>query len=253
MRSRRVATTPSGVSGWCAIFFSLCLFLLGTQAYLTPLSMISASSSKPSNPSRLRLVTNKKCPFAQKAWIALEYLYAGSKDYDLLEVGLYGGSGKPQWFLDISPKGQVPVLWLPSGRCVVESDNILDHLTSLPGPKLGFPNPLVPASPKAYTHLRSLLNPFLRSARTAIERKDITSLFSSLNQLDKEIIGPCPFLAGATFSAADATLLPFMQRLVDGHAELVEAAAPRLHEWYKGAAREPCFEATCVSGYWMWW
>ena len=125
--------------------------------------------STPSNPSRLRLVTNKKCPFAQKGksshatprflyllisphpthpiascihlitytvWIAIEE-YAGPKGYDLMEVGLYGSGGKPSWFMDINPAGQVPVLWLPTGRIITESDDIIDYLITLPDRKSG--------------------------------------------------------------------------------------------------------------------
>lgn len=95
------------------------------------------SGATPTNPSRLRLVTNTKCPFAQKTWICLEE-YAGPKGYELLEVGLYGANGKPGWFMDINPKGYVPVLWLPSGRIITESDDIIDYLITLPDRKSGY-------------------------------------------------------------------------------------------------------------------
>lgn len=235
----------------------------------TRMSAAAAAAGDPSDPSRLRLVTNKKCPFAQKAWIALDAYYhsngksiqtgngdisgstaiaASSGGYELLEVGLYGGNGKPGWFREISPKGQVPVLWLPSGRIIIESDVILDHLTTLPEP-----NPLIPPSHEAYRQWQAILVPFLKTARTAIEHGDDASLFSALSQLEEQIPTPGPFLAGATFSVADCSVLPFMQRLNDKYQEVVEKAAPSLNAWYALAQKERCFQATRVGEYWMWW
>jgi len=235
----------------------------------------ASSSCTPSTPTRLRLVTNRKCPFAQKNWIALEAYYhsnsnnsnssssgssggrktggstatgTGIGGYELLEVGLYGGNGKPGWFREISPKGQVPVLWLPSGRTMTNSDTILDYLLTHPEP-----NPLIPPSSDAYQQWRALLGLFLKTARTAIERGDDASLSSALSKLEKQIPPPSPFLAGATFSVADCSVLPFMQRLMEGYREVVEEAAPSLYTWYGLASQEPCFRATRVRGYWMWW
>jgi hypothetical protein len=46
------------------------------------------------SPSSTRFVTNTKCPFAQKVWIALEVAQA---PYDMEQVDLYGPNGKPDW------------------------------------------------------------------------------------------------------------------------------------------------------------
>lgn len=190
-----------------------------------------------------------------QAWIALEEYHEGKvKAYELLEVGLYGGNGKPGWFMDLNPKGQVPVLWLPSGRVITESDAILDHLATLPGRKGGSqPNPLVPPSDAAFKKWRSLLPPFLKSARTAVERGDAPGLSSLLYKLDKDIPTPAPFLAGDAFSIADASVLPFVQRLVEDQGDLVKEAAPKLYAWYQECEDRPAFKATRVSGWWWWW
>lgn len=225
-----------------------------TTTTTTTRAAITTMSGNPTNPSRPRLVTNKKCPFAQKAWIALEEYYGGAKGYELLEVGLYGGNGKPKWFMDINPAGQVPVMWLPNGRIITESDLILDHLASLPDrSKSSDSNPLIPPSPEAFKKWRSLLGSFLKSARTKIERGDTAGLSSLLFKLDKQIPPPSPYLAGATFSVCDCAALPFFQRLVDDHADLVEQSAPKIFAWYQEASQQPSFKATRISGYWWWW
>ena len=58
--------------------------------------IMSSSSSKSAlhaaNKSNIQFITNKRCPFAQKAWIALESSEVG---YDMREISLYGVGGKP--------------------------------------------------------------------------------------------------------------------------------------------------------------
>lgn len=85
---------PAAILLQTPLLLLLLLFLLAALPSTSAFSM----SAAPSNPSRLRLVTNKRCPFAQKAWIALEeYHQSKANAYELLEVGLYGGNGKPRW------------------------------------------------------------------------------------------------------------------------------------------------------------
>ncbi len=245
------STTSTSLS---PLRIAVALLLLLCFPQPTSAFVLAMSGAVPTNPSRLRLVTNRKCPFAQKAWIALEEYYGGPKGYELLEVGLYGGNGKPGWFMDINPAGQVPVLWLPTGRIITESDSILDHLLTLPGRKDGQANPLVPASPDAYKKWRSLMPPFLKAAKAAIQSRDSPGLSSALYKLDKQIPTPSPYLAGEAFSVADAAILPFLQRLVDDHDALVKEAAPKLYDWFQEAAsQQKSFKATVISGYWMWW
>ncbi|CAE8584109.1 unnamed protein product [Polarella glacialis] len=70
-----------------------------------------------------KLVTNKMCPYAQKAWIAME---ESGLPYTMSEISLYGMGGKPSWFLQLNPLGQIPVLVAPSGKVLVDSERILD-------------------------------------------------------------------------------------------------------------------------------
>ena len=81
-------------------------------------SSLSATSSSASSSSRhshqhqhqhhLRLITNRMCPFAQKAWIALEL--CSGMPFAVQEISLYGAGGKPAWFWELNPAGTVPVL-----------------------------------------------------------------------------------------------------------------------------------------------
>ncbi|CAN0497955.1 unnamed protein product [Ectocarpus sp. 12 AP-2014] len=81
-------------------------------------------------PSTLRMaanvqfVTNQKCPYAQRTWIALEESHTA---YEMKEVSLYGSGGKPSWFMDLNPKGEVPVL-VVDGKPIVGSEETVDFL-----------------------------------------------------------------------------------------------------------------------------
>jgi len=48
--------------------------------------------------------TPRKCPFAQKAWVALE---TSGCEYEMKEISLYGSGGKPDWFWKLNPRGTV--------------------------------------------------------------------------------------------------------------------------------------------------
>ena len=66
----------------------------------------------------MKIVSFKICPFVQRVTALLE---AKTIDYELEFIDL---KNKPQWFLDISPHGQVPVLITDHGMPLFESDAI---------------------------------------------------------------------------------------------------------------------------------
>lgn len=105
--------------------------------YRPPVCVMSATSTPPppsGSPPSYRFITNRKCPFAQKVWIALEAM-SPRANYVVEEVSLYGWGGKPRWFLEMNPAGQVPVLEVTnagdgSREVVVDSEAILDYLAN---------------------------------------------------------------------------------------------------------------------------
>ena len=52
--------------------------------------MSSSSFALQAAAKSTQFITNKRCPFAQKAWIALE---SSDTSYDMKEIGLYGSGG----------------------------------------------------------------------------------------------------------------------------------------------------------------
>ena len=70
----------------------------------------------------MKIVSFKICPFVQRVTALLE---AKGVNYDIEFISL---SDKPQWFLDISPNGQVPVLITDGGKALFESDAIVEYI-----------------------------------------------------------------------------------------------------------------------------
>ncbi len=76
----------------------------------------------------LKIVSFKICPFVQRVTAALE---AKQIPYEIEYIEL---KNKPQWFLDISPNGQVPVMVTESGTALFESDAIIEYIEDEYGP-----------------------------------------------------------------------------------------------------------------------
>ncbi len=73
----------------------------------------------------IKVVSFKICPFVQRVTALLE---AKTLSYEIEYISL---KDKPQWFLDISPNEQVPVLITESGIALFESDAIFEYLDEI--------------------------------------------------------------------------------------------------------------------------
>lgn len=70
----------------------------------------------------LKIVSFTICPFVQRVTAALE---AKQIPYEIEYISL---KEKPQWFLDISPHGQVPLLITENRTTLFESDAIIEYI-----------------------------------------------------------------------------------------------------------------------------
>lgn len=76
----------------------------------------------------IKVISFKICPFVQRVTAALE---AKQISYEIEYISL---KDKPQWFLDLTPNGQVPVLVTESGTALFESDAIIEYIEDEFGP-----------------------------------------------------------------------------------------------------------------------
>jgi glutathione S-transferase len=70
----------------------------------------------------IKIISFKICPFVQRVTAALAAKYI---PYEIEYISL---KDKPQWFLDISPNGQVPVMVTENGTALFESDAIVEYI-----------------------------------------------------------------------------------------------------------------------------
>ncbi|XP_022906175.1 pyrimidodiazepine synthase-like [Onthophagus taurus] len=74
------------------------------------------------NKGKLRLFTNRFCPYCQRVQLVLD---AKKLQYDVIYVNMHN---KPDWFYQISPLGKLPALELENGDVLYESLIIVDYL-----------------------------------------------------------------------------------------------------------------------------
>jgi glutathione S-transferase len=199
---------------------------------------------------KVTLYTNKMCPFAQKAWIALEEKKAvEGLNFAMEEIALYGSGGKPAWFMKMNPNGQVPVL-KHGDKVVVESDEIIKYIDSSIGTRAAM----------SQGTGASVDEWFQLMAQVRSTGKDCVLGYGSTGKL-KEVLKKVeqtiqgPYMRGADFSLADVAAAPFFQRMMteQKQLDLNPSEFPKIYEWWSIVEQRPAFAKTVVKSWWWWW
>jgi len=157
----------------------------------------------------IKLISFKNCPFVQRVTGRLE---AQHVPYAIEFIQL---NDKPQWFLDISPNGQVPVLMTETGTPLFESDAIIEYLDEVYGPIEANLDPEQRAMDRAWNYQASKL--YLPQC-SAMSSKDKDTLEERATNLGKvfakveEHLGDGPLFKGASISNVDIAWLPLLHR-----------------------------------------
>ncbi|MEM7120079.1 MAG: glutathione S-transferase family protein [Pseudomonadota bacterium] len=157
----------------------------------------------------MKIVSFKICPFVQRVTALLE---AKRLDYDVAFIEL---SDKPQWFLDISPTGQVPILITDDGDVLFESDAIVEYIDEA-YPAL---EPDIPLETKAANRAWSYLatKNYLvqcsaqRSPSENVLRERADKLGKAFDTIEKQV-GGTPFFGGETMGMVDIAWLTLLHR-----------------------------------------
>lgn len=162
------------------------------------------------------LYSFRRCPYAMRARLALQ---SSGVDYEHREVVL---KQKPAHLLALSPKGTVPVLWLPGST----RTPVLDQSWDIMRWALGQHDPegWWPASEAGLADALALLahndGPFKQQldrykypnrSGLASGQADRDGAAEWLHTLDARLQA-APFLAGPQFGLADAALAPFVRQ-----------------------------------------
>ena len=179
----------------------------------------------------IKIVSFKICPFVQRVTAALE---AKAVPYEIEYISL---SDKPQWFLDLSPAGQVPLLITESGQALFESDAIVEYLDEVTAPLIAGVTPERRAVDRAWSYQAS--KHYLVQC-SAMQSKDRETLAERSTKLDKAFeraekqLGGGPYFNGDQLGNVDIAWLPLLHR-----AEIIErhsgydflSGYPRIKAW----------------------
>ncbi|MEM7461291.1 MAG: glutathione S-transferase family protein [Pseudomonadota bacterium] len=179
----------------------------------------------------MKVVSFKICPFVQRVTALLE---AKKIPYEIEFISL---NNKPQWFLDISPNGQVPVLITDNGTSIFESDAIAEYLEeAYPAlqPDLSAEDK---ATNRAWSYLASKNYLVQCSAQRSPDADTLNErgqkLAQAFDRIEKQL-GEEPYFDGETLGMVDIAWLPLLHR-----AEIIERKTgfdfvgdrPKLKNW----------------------
>lgn len=163
----------------------------------------------------VEIISSATCPFAQRIRIAM---IEKGIDFELTAIDL---NDKPDWFLEISPYGKVPVL-RHDGAAIFESAVINEYLEEV------FPDrPLMPRDPirraqariwidfanvRFTPHLYKLMLAQDADAQ-AIQAERLTNAMLMMEHEGLGKLGDGSYWMGDDISLVDLTFLPHMQRV----------------------------------------
>eukprot|EP00984_Skeletonema_dohrnii_P018421 scaffold8597_cov174-Skeletonema_dohrnii-CCMP3373.AAC.4 len=201
------------------------------------LSPMTTSSSKSTtelsakSSAETQFITNKMCPYAQKAWIALE---SSGIAFDIREVSLYGPGGKPDWFWKLNPRGTVPIVTMNGENNVyADSELILDAVGDI--------------SEGILTRTADLSD----KEKTQVSRwRDIMS--KQLAPVGKSAVLGGPYLCGERMTLADCAAFPFLWR-IDQDYGIEGDGEEKLRDWLNVCLETDAIKRTVVRSWWWWW
>lgn len=175
---------------------------------------MSVSSGSPlvvTNPliMKIELISFEACPFVQRSVITL---IEKGIDHEIKYIDL---ANKPDWFLEISPFGKVPVLKTDQG-VLFESAVINEYLDETNPPSMHPTDPFEKAQNRAWIEFGSSLNMdayHLSNAATEAEFEQKKTALKAKFQRLEAVIQDGPYFNGSNYSLIDSAYAPFFQRL----------------------------------------
>lgn len=154
------------------------------------------------------LVSHKLCPFVQRSVITLLHKKI---DFTIEYISL---ERKPDWFLEISPLGKVPLLRIKD-TVLFESSVINEYLDETHGKPMLPTDPLEKAEHRAWIEFSSSINNIQFQLTQARREETFVKIEEDLNKklahLEKRI-GNQGFFDGKEFSLVDSSFAPFLMR-----------------------------------------
>ncbi|MDN3616264.1 MAG: glutathione S-transferase family protein [Vibrio gallaecicus] len=178
----------------------------------------------------VKLISFKNCPFVQRVMGAL---VMKNVPFEIEYIEL---NNKPQWFLDISPNGQVPVLVTENDTVLFESDAIVEYLDDKYAP-IEEVSAEQKALDRAWSYQAS--KHYMPQCGT-MASKDKETFETRLTNLAKAFakaegkLGDTPFFKGDYVSNVDIAWLPLLHRasVIKNHSgyDMLDGF-PKVQKW----------------------
>lgn len=157
----------------------------------------------------MKIVSFKICPFVQRVTALLE---AKAVNYDIEYINL---SDKPQWFMDISPNAQAPILITDDDQVLFESDAIVEYIDEAFGDPI-FPRDLVKkAQDRAWSYLASKHYLVQCGTERSSDSETLQEKSSKLSTAFEKIaarLGENKFTNGDEIGMIDIAWIPILHR-----------------------------------------
>jgi len=205
----------------------------------------------------LTLYTNRKCPWAHRAHIALNELKVPFE-----EVTIPLDRPRDPWYLEVNPRGLVPTIKLSDGTIIAESGIVGQYLAD------AYPSDLVPASNAPGAALtRAKINFFVDTfaskfnahtmkviwvAKTAEESEEAekAALAGAVKEVEPLLADAGPFFGGSDkLTLAEVLTGSFVQRLLvsieaggiftESFVSSLQEQTPNFWKWAKAVAAHP--------------
>ncbi len=194
------------------------------------------------------LISSKTCPYAQRTAIML---HEKRVDFVTTYIDL---QNKPDWFLDISPLGKIPILRIED-NVLFESAIINEYLDETHPPHMHPPTPLQRALNRAWVEFSSDLFMHLvhmvranEEAQFSLQKRALEQKLARLNHA----LAYQPFFNGDLFSLVDVAYAPLFIRM----AELEKYARitflqnlPKLQAWGKHLLQRDSVQASLPADF----
>lgn len=199
---------------------------------------------------KLELISFKLCPFVQRAVIVLKKKVV---DFDITYIDL---SNPPEWFKEISPLGQVPVLKVTTDQgteVLFESSVIQEYVDEITPPSLQPNDPLIKAKNRAWISFGAdilfAMHGFITHPDQLVCEEKEGVIRQKLKQLEAAHSGG-DFFNGETFNLIDAAYAPMLMRMsfikqLCGSNLLSDT--PKLAHWSECLMALPCVKESVVD------
>ncbi len=178
----------------------------------------------------IRLISFKTCPFVQRAVITLKHKQI---EFDVDYIDL---ADPPDWFLDMSPLGKVPVLEV-DGEILFESAVINEYLDDITGGDLQPEDPLERAKNRAWIEFASAMLGNLYQMKMSKDEegyRHYRGLLSGQLQRIEQRLDDGPWFNGESFTLCDTAFAPLFRQdsVADVKLAVLDAAStPKTAAW----------------------